>query len=94
MVELPFKEDEDFKKHNQHAEETIAQDLRVFIADLEAIAAQVKDLNTERSDIFTIAKSRGFNVKAIRRILAERKRDAQDLEDEKQAAALYMDALL
>jgi hypothetical protein len=41
MSVLPFKEDEDFRKHNQHAEESAASNLRNLVADFESLDAQV-----------------------------------------------------
>ena len=94
MSVLPFKEDEDFKKHNQHAEESIAPQLRNFVADFEAIDAQVSDLRRDQKDMMTVMKSKGFNMKALRRLLSERKRDAADLQEEKEIAEMYRDLLI
>ena len=94
MAVLPFKEDADFKKHNQHAEEAIAPQLRDFVADFEAIDAQVSDLRRDQKDMMTVMKSKGFNMKALRRLLSERKRDAADLQEEKETAEMYRDLLI
>ena len=89
-----FKEDEDFKKHNQKAEESVEEQLRNFVADFEAIDAQVSDLRRDQKDMMTVMKSKGFNMKAVRRLLAERKRDAADLQEEKEFAEIYRNLLL
>ena len=94
MSVLPFKEDEDFKKHNQQAEESIAPQLRNFVADFEAVDAQVSDLRRDQKDMMTVMKSKGFNMKAMRRLLSERKRDAADLQEEKEIAEMYRDLLI
>ena len=94
MSVLPFKEDEDFKKHNQHAEESIASELRDFVSEFEALDAQVADLRRDQKDLMTVMKSKGFNMKAVRRLLAERKRDAADLQEEKEVAEIYRNLLL
>jgi uncharacterized protein (UPF0335 family) len=52
------------------------------------------DLGREKSDIFTIAKAKGYNVKALRKLLAERKRDAAELLEERQVIELYKELLL
>ena len=36
MSVLPFKEDEDFRKHNQHAEESAASQLRDLVSEILA----------------------------------------------------------
>ena len=89
-----FKEDEDFKKHNQHAEATAAGELRNFVGDFESLDSQVSDLRRDQKDLMTVMKSKGFNMKAVRRLLAERKRDAADLQEEKEVAEIYRNLLL
>ena len=94
MSVLPFKEDEDFKKHNQHAEESIAPQLRNFVADFEATDAQVSDLRRDQKDLMTVMKAKGWNVKALRRLLAERKRDAEELREEREVVEMYRNLLI
>lgn len=89
-----FKEDEDFKKHNQKAGESIEEQLRDFVSEFEALDAQVADLRRDQKDMMTVMKSKGFNMKAVRRLLAERKRDAADLQEEKEVAEIYRNLLL
>ena len=94
MSVLPFKEDEDFRKHNQHAEEHAADELQDFITEYESLDAQVADFRRDQKDLLTVAKSKGWNTKALRRLLAERKRDAADLEEERQLVEQYRNLLL
>lgn len=94
MTVVPLKDDDDFKKHNMKAVETAAEELRQYVSDIEAVEAQIADMNRERKDIYVVAKSKGFDVKALRRLIAERKRDAQDLADERAAVEQYRDLLL
>lgn len=94
MSVIPLKEDEDFRRHNQKAVESASEEMRAFVGDIEAIESQVSDLAREKSDIYTIAKSKGYDVKAIRRLIAERKRDAADLAAERETVELYRGLLL
>jgi len=94
MGVVPMKHDDDFFEHNSKATEASAKELAKFVGDLEAIDAQVKDLGKEKSDVFTIAKAKGYNVKALRKLLAERKRDAAELLEEKQVMEMYKELLL
>jgi uncharacterized protein (UPF0335 family) len=89
-----FKEDPDFKKHNQHAEATAAGELRDFVADFEATDAQVSDLRRDQKDLMTVMKAKGWNVKALRRLLAERKRDAEELREEREVVEMYRNLLI
>ena len=94
MSVLPFKEDEDFRKHNQHAEESAASQLRDLVSEYESLDAQVSDMRRDQKDLMTVAKSKGWDTKALRRLLAERKRDAGDLEEERQLVEQYRNLLL
>jgi uncharacterized protein (UPF0335 family) len=94
MSVLPFKEDEDFRKHNQHAEDSAAGDLQDFVTEYESLDAQVADFRRDQKDLMTVAKAKGFNTKALRRLLAERKRDAGELAEEQEIVAMYRKLLL
>jgi len=94
MSVIPFKDDEDFKKHNQKVTEEAAKELQEFVQELESLDAQMADLQRDRQDILTVVKSKGYNVKALRRLLAERKRDAGELAEEKEMIELYRNLLL
>jgi len=94
MSVLPFKEDEDFRKHNQKAEESGAKELRQMVEEYESLDAQVADLRRDQKDLMTVAKSKGWDTKALRRLLAERKRDVADLEEERQLVEQYRNLLL
>ena len=94
MGVIPFKDDEDFKKHNQKATEEASKELREFVSELESLDAQMADLQRDRQDILTVVKSKGYNVKALRKLLAERKRDAGELAEEKEVIEVYRNLLL
>ena len=94
MSVLPFKEDEDFRKHNQKAEESGAKELRQMVEEYESLDAQVADLRRYQKDIMTVAKSKGWDTKALRRLLAERKRDAGELQEEQETVQMYRKLLL
>ena len=94
MSVLPFKEDDDFRKHNQKAEESGAKELRQMVEEYESLDAQVADLRRDQKDLMTVAKSKGWDTKALRRLLAERKRDAAELQEEQEIVAKYRNLLL
>ena len=94
MSVLPFKEDEGFRKHNQHASDSAIQDIRNFVAEFESLDAQVSDLRRDQKDLLTVIKSKGYDTKALRRLLSERKRDAADLAEEQDLVAQYREMLL
>ena len=94
MGVIPFKDDDDFKKHNRKVTEEASKELREFVSELESLDAQMADLQRDRQDVLTVVKSRGYNVKALRKLLAERKRDAGELAEEKEVIELYRNLLL
>ena len=94
MSVLPFKEDDDFRKHNQQAEAGAAEELRKMVEEYESLDAQVADMRRDQKDLMTVAKSKGWDTKALRRLLAERKRDAAELQEEQELVAMYRNLLL
>lgn len=94
MGTLPLKHDDDFKKHNQKAVESASVELREFVSEVESLDAQVKDLQRDVKDLFTVMKSKGYDAKALRRLLAERRRDAAELAEEKAMVEQYQELLL
>ena len=94
MGVVPLKDDSDFRKHNIKAVDTASEELRLFVSEVEAIASQGSDLNRDRQDMYTVAKSKGYDVKALRRLISDRKRDAAELEEERLAVVQYRDLLL
>lgn len=91
---LPFKEDEDFRKHNQKAQEAAAEELRKFVEATESDDAQIADIQRDKRDRFAVIKSKGYNVKALRRLLADRKKDAGQEAEIKDVMEQYKSLLL
>lgn len=86
---LKFKEDPDFAAHNQRANDTAAKELAAMLAQIESAAAAKADASKDESDIYVVAKSKGYNIKALKRLVRERKRDAEELREEEDALTLY-----
>lgn len=91
---LPFKEDEDFRKHNQKAEEAAAEELKEFVSSIESIEMELADINRDKKDQFTMIKAKGYNVKALRRLLSDRKKNAKAEQELKDAMEHYKSLLL
>lgn len=70
-----------------------AERLRSIVERAERIADDRKALGGDLRDLFLESKSAGFDPKAIRRILAIRKRDAADVQAEEDMVDLYRRAL-
>lgn len=70
-----------------------ANELRQFIERWERLEAEKKDLADGQKEIMAEAKGRGYDVKCIRKIIAERKRDATDMAEEQAILEMYREAL-
>lgn len=89
----PMKKDPDFQKHNDAAYSVAADELRQFIEQFEQLEAEKKDIVEQQKDVMAEAKGRGYDTKVIRKIIAIRKRDKDDLAEEEAILDLYKAAL-
>lgn len=71
----------------------IADELRQFIEQFEHLEAEKKDIAEQQKDIMSEAKARGYDTKIIKRVIAMRKRDKDDLAEEEAILELYKTAL-
>ena len=69
------------------------EEIRQFIERFEALDAQKKDLAEEMKEVMAEAKGRGYDTKVLRKIIAIRKRDKDDLAEEEAILDLYKRAL-
>ena len=69
------------------------EEIRQFIERFEALDAQKKDLAEEMKEVMAEAKGRGYDTKVLRKIIAIRKRDKDDLAEEEAILDLYKQAL-
>lgn len=70
-----------------------SEELRQFIERFEALEADKKAITDEQKEVMAEAKGRGYDTKVMRRIIAERKRDKDDLAEEEAVLELYREAL-
>mgnify|MGYP000155888976 FL=1 len=69
------------------------QELRQFIERYERLEAEKKDIADGQKEVMAEAKGRGYDTKVLRKIMAIRKRDANDLAEEEAILDTYMAAL-
>jgi len=70
-----------------------ADALRQFVDRIERLEDEKKGLSDDIKDVYGQAKSQGFDVKVLRKIISLRKKDRQEREEEEQILALYLAAL-
>ena len=67
--------------------------LRSIVERIENVNEQIKELTDDRGDIFSEAKSGGWDVKALRTIIRLRKMSADDVAAQEAVLETYKQAL-
>lgn len=70
-----------------------ADELRSFIERIERLDAEKKDISESQKEVFAESKARGYDTKIIRKIVALRKKDPQEISEEDAVLELYREAL-
>ncbi|MCU0908577.1 MAG: DUF2312 domain-containing protein [Rhodobacteraceae bacterium] len=70
-----------------------AEELRQFIERYEHLEAEKKDIADQMKEVMAEAKGRGYDTKAMRKVIALRKRDKDDLAEEEAVIEVYKAAL-
>ena len=73
--------------------EVTADELRQFVERIEAQNARISDETEARKEIYTEVKGRGYCTKTIRKIVALRKKRADQIQEEEAVEAMYREAL-
>jgi len=67
--------------------------LRTIVERIEHIDEEIKELNEAKREIFTEAKSNGFDVKVLREVIRLRKKDKQERDEHETLLDLYLHAI-
>ena len=70
-----------------------ADELKQFVERLEQLEAEKRDLAEQIKEAMAEAKGRGYDTKALRKILALRKRKPDDVAEEEAVLEAYKAAL-
>ena len=70
-----------------------ADELRQFVERIEQLDAEKKDIAEQIKETFAEAKGRGYDTKILRKLIALRKRRADDLAEEEAILDMYRSAL-
>lgn len=68
-------------------------ELRQFIERFERLEAEKKDIADQQKEVMAEAKARGYDTKVLRKIVALRKRDRDDIAEEEAVLEMYKTAL-
>ncbi len=89
----PMKDDPDWNGHNSQAYGVAAGELRQFIEQFEQLEAEKKDVAERQKELMAEAKARGYDTKVMRKVIALRKRDKDDIAEEEAILEMYKAAL-
>lgn len=70
-----------------------AAELRQFIEQYEHLESEKKDITEQQKEVMAEAKGRGYDTKVIKKLIALRKRDKDDLAEEEAVLEMYKAAL-
>ncbi len=68
-------------------------ELRAFVERFERLEAEKKDIADQQKEVMAEAKSRGYDTKVLRKVIALRKRDPQEISEEEAVLEMYKEAL-
>ena len=69
------------------------EELRQFIERYEHLESERKDLLEQQKEVLAEARNRGYDIRVVRKLMAIRRRDPQEVSEEDTVLQLYKDAL-
>ncbi|QFT64254.1 Uncharacterized conserved protein, UPF0335 family [Roseivivax halotolerans] len=70
-----------------------AGELRQFIERFERLEQEKKDVAEQQKEVMAEAKARGYDTKVMRKVIALRKREPDDIAEEEAILDMYKAAL-
>lgn len=78
---------------SEDAQSATSQELRQFIEQFEQLDAEKSKLAELQKEVMAEAKGRGYDTKVMRKIIALRKRDRDEIAEEEAILEMYKEAL-
>jgi len=88
-----MKETDADREVADRAYKVTANELRQFVERVERLEAEKKDLAEQQKEVMAEAKSRGYDTKVLRKVIALRKREPDDIAEEEAVLDMYKEAL-
>lgn len=79
--------------HNSGMDSAAAEQLRQTVERIERLEEEKAGIADDIAAVYAEAKSMGYDTKIVRKIIAMRKRDASEIEEEEQLITLYRMAI-
>lgn len=70
-----------------------ADELRSFVERAEHLEQEKRDVADQLKEVMAEAKSRGYDTKVLRKVIALRKRNRDDIAEEDAVMEMYKEAL-
>jgi len=70
-----------------------AAELRAFVERYERLEAEKKDIADQQKEVLAEARGRGYDVKVLRKVIAERKKTPDERAEEQAVLDMYLEAL-
>lgn len=70
-----------------------ADELRQFVERFERLEQEKSDIADQQKEVMAEAKGRGYDTKALRKLIAMRKKTADELAEEEAILDMYKEAL-
>lgn len=80
-------------KDTTDSQRVTAGELRAFIERVERLESEKQTAAEAQKEVFAEAKGRGYDTKVMRKIIALRKRDENDIAEEEAVLEMYKEAL-
>ncbi len=68
-------------------------ELRAFVERYERLEVEKKEIADHMKEVMAEAKARGYDTKILRKIIALRKKDPQEISEEEAVLDMYKEAL-
>lgn len=78
---------------NETVEGIAAAELRQFVERIERLEVEKKEIADDIREVYAELNGRGYDAKAVRKIVSLRKKDAAEREEEDAILELYKNAL-
>lgn len=88
-----MKETDADREVRDKAYRVTADELRQFIERFERLDVEKKDIADQQKEVMAEAKARGYDTKVMRKVIALRKREPDDIAEEQAVLDMYLDAL-
>ncbi len=87
------EEEQKLKTTSTRTVGTTADRLRSFIQRVERLEEDKKGIADDIKEVYNEAKGEGFDVKVLRKVIALRKKDPEEIAEEEELLELYMSAI-